>query len=81
MSAIEESVLEDFRALTAEQQREVLEFMQRLKQLAQPPPEPKKTIWEKIEEISSRVPPEAWAEVPTDGSMNVDHYLYGAPKK
>lgn len=37
-------------------------------------------IWEVIAEISRSVPEEAWDEVPTDLSKNLDHYLYGAPK-
>jgi hypothetical protein len=80
MSAIEEAVIENLRELTAEQQREVLEFVRKLKQ-RQPSAQSTRRIWDEIEEISSRVPPEAWAEVPKDGSENVDHYLYGAPKK
>lgn len=39
------------------------------------------TLWQKIEDIVRQVPDEAWEEVPKDGSANVDHYLYGAPKK
>jgi hypothetical protein len=35
------------------------------------------SIWEKIQERVKNVPPEAWADVPRDGSINVDHYLYG----
>lgn len=35
---------------------------------------------QRIEQISSRVPDEAWEEIPRDLSKNVDHYLYGAKK-
>ena len=38
-------------------------------------------IWEVITEISAEVPEEEWAKLPSDGSVNHDHYLYGAPKK
>jgi len=38
-------------------------------------------IWEIIEEISREAPPGTWDDVPTDGSVNHDHYLYGAPKQ
>lgn len=37
-------------------------------------------LWEILEEISRSVPEEAWDEVPSDLSKNLDHYLYGAPK-
>jgi hypothetical protein len=39
------------------------------------------TIWEQIEDIIKAVPPEAWEELPKDRSLNVDHYLYGSPKR
>jgi hypothetical protein len=38
-------------------------------------------IWEIIVEISSTVPVEEWDKIPEDASVNLDHYLYGAPKK
>ena len=38
-------------------------------------------IWEIIEEIADSAPPGTWDDVPTDGSVNHDHYLYGAPKQ
>jgi len=38
-------------------------------------------IWEEVVEIGARVPPEEWAKVPSDLSINLDHYLYGAPKE
>ena len=33
------------------------------------------------EERWSKVPPEAWADLPSDYSVNLDHYLYGTPKR
>jgi Arc/MetJ-type ribon-helix-helix transcriptional regulator len=39
------------------------------------------SIWEEIAQIGEAVPAEAWSEVPTDLSKQVDHYLYGAPKR
>jgi hypothetical protein len=38
-------------------------------------------IWEVIEEIGASVPAEEWDKVPTDGAVNLDHYLYGHAKK
>ena len=38
-------------------------------------------IWEKIAEITARVPPEEWEKLPTDLAANHDHYLYGSPKR
>lgn len=38
-------------------------------------------IWEVIEEIGASVPSAEWDKVPRDGATNLDHYLYGHPKK
>ena len=37
-------------------------------------------IWEVIAEIGRSVPQQEWAKIPADSSINLDHYLYGAPK-
>jgi hypothetical protein len=34
-----------------------------------------------ILELGRQIPPEEWDRVPRDGSYNLDHYLYGMPKK
>ena len=38
-------------------------------------------IWEVVDEINAGLPEDTWENVPTDGSINLDHYLYGAPKQ
>lgn len=38
-------------------------------------------IWEIAKEISESIPLEEWQKLPSDGSVNHDHYLYGAPKR
>lgn len=83
---IEESVIEKLRALPLEKQREVLEFVKILDQqqtgeTTQEKPPQRAMIWDKIGEIMRDVPDEVWTRIPTDGSINIDHYLYGAPKK
>ena len=35
----------------------------------------------KIFEISDSVPLEEWKKLPRDLSYNLDHYIYGAPKR
>jgi hypothetical protein len=37
--------------------------------------------WERIQAIAAGVPAEEWAKVPADASLNLDHYLHGAPKR
>jgi len=40
-----------------------------------------KPIWEVFADLAAQEPPETFDRLPTDGSYNIDHYLYGAPKK
>lgn len=88
MSTIEQTILQKVQTLPAEQQHEVLKFVETLVPATETAvveegkSEPRRMrIWEQIDEIIAQVPPEAWDEAPTDGSINVDHYLYGAPKR
>lgn len=80
---IEQTLIEKVRALPPEKQRELLGILETLAKQAPTGEEEtdSRPIWEVIEEISRQAPPEAWDNVPTDGSINVDHYLYGAPKR
>jgi hypothetical protein len=32
-----------------------------------------------VDEISQQIPPEEWEKLPSDLSVNLDHYLYGSP--
>jgi len=72
---IEDKLIERVRSLAPDKQRAVLDFVE---DLAEPE---SKNLWDKIREIMESVPPEAWEGTPTDGSINVDHYLYGAAKR
>ena len=56
----------------------------------QPPPtklaatEPEPTVLRmrrEFQELAREVPPEEWAKFPADLLDNLDHYLYGSPKK
>lgn len=82
---IEEQVIEKLRVLPEDQQAEVLKFVEDLAGLETKAdnrhPAGRVAIWDKIEEIMRDVPDEVLASIPTDGSINVDHYLYGASKK
>jgi hypothetical protein len=37
------------------------------------------SLWEKIDELNTAIPASEWSKLPKDGSVNVDHYLYGSP--
>lgn len=64
--------------LPEEQLHEVLNFVE---SLLHEPPSSASSIEEKIEARLADVPDEALDELPADASKNLDHYLYGAPKK
>jgi hypothetical protein len=84
MSAnLEQAILEKVQALPDEKQQEVLALVDGMlrEEQERQPSEPVRPIWEIIEEISSDAPLGTWDSVPSDGSVNHDHYLYGAPKK
>jgi hypothetical protein len=84
-TTIEENVIEKLRALPEDQQAEVLRFVEDLAGLETKAdngnPAGRVAIWNKIEEIMRDVPDEVLASIPIDGSINVDHYLYGGSKK
>ena len=77
-ASIEDQIIEKLRSLPFEKQEEVLKFAEELSSSAAPR---RMSIFEEIDKIVKDVPQEAWDEVPTDGSTNHDHYLYGIPKK
>ena len=73
-------------ALVAEAVRAYLR--QRETGAATPPPddqepaaEVRKPIWEKFQEIAASIPQEVWDKIPADSSEQLDHYLYGTPRR
>lgn len=75
MSAVEEKIIERVHELTPDRQEEVLRFVESLM------PQPLKPLLEEIGEIYQDMTEEEWDKLPRDGSQNLDHYLYGAPRK
>lgn len=76
-SDIAQAVIDKLIVLPPQQQQQVLEFVEKLeKKIGM-----RRTIGEIIEECFKDVPPEDLAEIPADASENIDHYLYGAPKR
>lgn len=79
---LEQSILEKIQALPDKKQEEVLALVDQMLKEGQPQTRKSgRPIWEIIEEIANDAPPGTWDDVPTDGSVNHDHYLYGAPKQ
>jgi hypothetical protein len=77
-SRTEEAIVERLRALDAQEQKRVLDFVEGIERQKS---QPAKTLWDAIQEIVKDVPDEVWERLPTDGSEQHDHYLYGSPKK
>jgi hypothetical protein len=46
-----------------------------------PTPEDTRSIEEKIAEIVAEVPEQEWAKLPSDLGDQLDHYIYGTPKR
>ena len=42
---------------------------------------PSRRIWEVIAQNMKQVPPEDLAALPRDGASQIDHYIYGTPKR
>jgi Arc/MetJ-type ribon-helix-helix transcriptional regulator len=40
-----------------------------------------KPIWEEIYELTASIPDEEFLKLPVDGAEQLDHYLYGLPKR
>jgi hypothetical protein len=40
-----------------------------------------KPFWKWVVELGESIPKEEWDKVPSDAAKNLDHYLYGHPKK
>jgi antitoxin component of MazEF toxin-antitoxin module len=38
-------------------------------------------FWERIAALAADIPPEELDKLPTDGAAQIDHYLYGHPKR
>ena len=45
-----------------------------------PPKRGTEFVLEMFDRIRDSIPPDAWDNMPTDGSKNYKHYLYGHPK-
>lgn len=84
-SNLEDKLIDMVRALPPNKQKEALRLLDTLASEQGPGHNGRgldhKPIWELVEEINANLPVDTWDNVPTDGSINLDHYLYGAPKK
>lgn len=80
---LEDQLIDKVRALPPDKQQEALRLIDTLASgtSSQRTDVARKPIWEVVDEINAGLPADTWESVPTDGSINLDHYLYGAPKQ
>ncbi|HKS08698.1 MAG TPA: hypothetical protein VJS13_04070 [Pyrinomonadaceae bacterium] len=81
---LEKQLIDKVRALPPHKQQEVLRLLDMIVDVNSPPivgSEAVRPMWEVVEEVNADLPSDTWDNVPTDGSLNLDHYLYGAPKR
>lgn len=76
---LEEQLIDKVRALPPSKQLAALRLLDTLTGVE--PEGSRRPIWEIVEEVNASLPPDTWDNVPADGSINLDHYLYGAPKR
>lgn len=84
-------ILQRFWDSIGEQTQELSSHSIRFSTIAQTGPRPETErhspereeppIWQLAAEVAGQVSDEDWAKVPRDLAINVDHYLYGTPKK
>ena len=80
---LEDQLINKVRALPPNKQQEALRLLDTLATGASSEGTgvDRRPIWEVVSEINAGLPADTWENVPTDGSINLDHYLYGAPKR
>lgn len=80
---LEDQLIDKVRALPPNKQREALRLLDSLAMdtNSEGTDVDRRSVWELVNSINARLPADTWENVPTDGSINLDHYLYGAPKK
>lgn len=79
---LEDQLIDKVRALPPNKQKEALRLLDTLASRSGSEPHgtglDRRPIWEIIEEVNAGLPADTWENVPTDASINLDHYLYGA---
>jgi len=80
---LEDQLIDKVRALPPDKQQEALRLLDSLATGASSEGRgvDRRPVWEVVNEINAGLPADTWENVPTDGSINLDHYLYGAPKQ
>ncbi|HEY3581452.1 MAG TPA: hypothetical protein VGK82_12940 [Pyrinomonadaceae bacterium] len=81
---LEEVLIDKVRALPPHKQEVVLQLVDYVLKAEFSPnacSTDSRPAWEIIAKANAALPSDTWDNVPPDGSVNVDHYLYGALKR
>ncbi len=81
MTNLEQTIIEKVHTFPPEKQQKLLDYAETLEVEETAEEAEHQTIWDMVKEFAEEVPQEAWNDLPTDGSINVDHYLYGHKKR
>jgi hypothetical protein len=77
MTIAEKQIVEKIKVLLPQERDEVLRYVEDILSKRHR----KMTLGEKISALSAEVSDDVWEKIPTDGSQQHDHYIYGTPKK
>lgn len=78
-------LLAEARRAASEEQREadelVSDAVRRYLRERTPPAASEQPIWETITDLVKEIPDEVFDRLPKDGASQIDHYIYGLPKR
>lgn len=74
---VAETIFDIVKVLPKTKQEKILDFVSELQAEEE---NSLQSLFRKIEERGQNIPDEVWKELPSDGSEQHDHYLYGVPK-
>ncbi|HLA96161.1 MAG TPA: hypothetical protein VK612_10600 [Pyrinomonadaceae bacterium] len=80
MTNLEQIIINKIHRFPPEKQQKVLDYAESI-ETGDERESGNQTTWEMVKDFIEEVPEDAWNDVPTDSSINVDHYLYGHKKK
>ncbi len=81
MTNLEQAIIDKVHRFPPKKQQKVLDYAETLDTDGETTGDQNQTLWESVRHIIEEIPKEEWDKLPTDGSINIDHYLYGHPKK
>jgi hypothetical protein len=77
MTVAEKQIVEKIKVLSSAERDKVLRYVDELLSKKHH----QMTLGEKLSAITADVSDDVWEKIPSDGSAQHDHYIYGTPKK